>query len=99
MKKFMKTAGWQIGAFVLAIGAAFATNAMKDTTFFATEMGYQQLNSDPLDCQDRIMCNIEGTELCTWKIGAVTHNLYGKVEVSPGVTKCIKPLFKISDSN
>lgn len=99
MKKFMKSAGWQIGAFVLAIGAAFATNAMKDTTMFPFEPGYQRLNVEATNCQVRIMCDTQNTGvLCTWTVGSTIHNLYGLVNEG-GVTKCTKPLYKIGGAD
>lgn len=94
MKKFMKTAGWQIGAFVLAIGAAFATNVMKDTTFFATEMGYQKMNLAATDCEPRIECSTNLGLICTWQEGTVSHPLFGRVKISTDVFKCDKPLYK-----
>lgn len=96
MKKFMKTAGWQIGAFVLAIGAAFATNAMKDTTLFATEMGYLPMNTEATVCDDKIECSTIINELCTWRnpITSIDHQVFG-LEADPisGLTKCTKKLY------
>lgn len=96
MKKFMKTAGWQIGAFVLAIGAAFATNAMKDTAMFPFEIGYQKLNLDATNCQVRIMCDTQGDPVCTWldSTTGIQHQLFG-LEFKDGKTRCTKILRKI----
>ena len=96
MKKILKTAGWQIGAFVLAIGAAFATNAMKDTTFFALEQGYFPMNTEATVCYNPdVLCDTKDTgSSCTWNDGSTPHNLYGEVIVG-GLTKCIKELYRI----
>lgn len=96
MKKFMKTAGWQIGAFVLAIGAAFATNAMKGSTMFPFENGYLPMNQAATVCLDpEISCDTQiRAQFCTWTIGMTPHQIYGKV-TEAGVTKCIKELYRI----
>lgn len=97
MKKFMKTAGWQIGAFVLAIGAAFATNAMKDNTMFVTEDGYLPMNTEATICDYKIESSTDGIVFCTWQdpITLLNHRVYGKITDPLTLkTKCIKTLFK-----
>lgn len=95
MKKFMKTAGWQIGAFVLAIGAAFATNVMKDNTMFAVVDGYLPMNTEATICDYKIECNTVGFEVCTWldPSSDFEHQVFGK-ELKDGVTRCTKELYK-----
>lgn len=96
MKKFMKSAGWQIGAFVLAIGAAFATNAIKESAMFPFEVGYLPMNTEATICYDpNVICDVQiRANVCTWTLGSTTHQLYGKV-TEGGVTKCIKTLYRI----
>lgn len=92
----MKTAGWQIGAFVLAIGAAFATNAMKDNTMFVTEDGYLPMNTEATVCDKKIECStIDNGLFCTWKdlTTNINHRIYNKIIVG-GVTKCTGNLYK-----
>lgn len=97
MKKFMKTAGWQIGAFVLAIGAAFATNAMKDTELFAIVPGYVKLNTEATMCFDpSVLCSTDPGLTCQWKDPLnVTHDLYGEITIE-GLTKCVIELSRIN---
>lgn len=93
MKKFLKLAGLPIGVFALAIGSAFATNAMKSS--LAIVPGYQKIDENGLECFDpKVMCDTGGTIACTWTVGTTTHNLYG--EQGPiGQTACTLPLYEI----
>jgi len=92
MKKFFKTAAMPMAVFAIAIGSAFATNAMKST--FAAEQGYQQLDNVGIECIQRASCDTDGTVTCTWKVGSVTHNLYGmQFDSNLGRTACTKPLY------
>ncbi|MDR2223130.1 MAG: DUF6520 family protein [Flavobacteriaceae bacterium] len=94
MKKFLKSAGLPIGVFALAIGSAFATNAMKSSNLFATEQGYQKLDSDGLSCVPQIDCSTIQGPACTWKDAQnITHNLFGMQEVA-GQTVCTKVLYR-----
>lgn len=96
MKKFLKSAGMPILVFGLAIGGALATNAMKNVQ--ATELGYQKLDNDGLECSiPRNMCSSEfNEELCTWTVGTTTHTLYGKQNDPILGTVCTKTLYKIN---
>ncbi|MGG5578131.1 MULTISPECIES: DUF6520 family protein [unclassified Myroides] len=94
MKKFFKTAVMPIAVFVLAIGAAFATNAMKNT--LAVVPGYQKIDSKGLVCEQKDMCDTQGVELCTWFDGSTNHPLYGKtVDPISGQTVCTLQLRRI----
>ncbi|MDM1094910.1 MULTISPECIES: DUF6520 family protein [Myroides] len=96
MKRFLKSAGLPIGVFALAIGSAFATNAMKNT--LSVEPGYQRIDSQGLECDDpEVMCDSQGTVTCTWKDASnITHNLYGKrFNEALNKTVCTLPLYKI----
>ncbi|MCA4808019.1 hypothetical protein HX038_16580 [Myroides odoratimimus] len=95
MKRFLKSAGLPIGVFALAIGSAFATNAMKNT--FATEPGYQKIDEDGLECFDpKVMCSTIEGPVCTWDDGTTTHTLYGEQIVPILGTVCTKPLSRIT---
>lgn len=97
MKRFLKSAGLPIGVFALAIGSAFATNAMKST--LSVEPGYQKIDSQGLECfNSEEMCSTSDGPVCTWKDAAnVTHTLYGKQD-DPilGRTVCTLPLSRIT---
>lgn len=95
MKKFLKSAGLPIGVFALAIGSAFATNAMKSP--LAIELGYQKIDDEGLECSiPRAMCTTDfNPQLCTWTVGGTTHTLYGKQTVPVLGTVCTKPLYQI----
>ncbi|MEC4028745.1 DUF6520 family protein [Myroides odoratimimus] len=95
MKKFLKSAGLPIAVFALAIGSAFATNAMKNT--LSVVQGYQQIDGIGLECEPRVICDTNPSDLiCTWKIGSVNHALFG-LHMDPvlGQTACTLPLYKI----
>ncbi|KUF46478.1 hypothetical protein AS361_04915 [Myroides marinus] len=95
MKRFLKSAGLPIGVFALAIGSAFATNAMKSSQLSVP--AYQKIDSNGLVCTPReATCDIEGAVTCTWAEGSTMHNLYGLQEdpISKE-TVCTLPLFKI----
>ncbi|MDM1405550.1 hypothetical protein HX039_15800 [Myroides marinus] len=95
MKKFLKSAGLPIGVFALAIGSAFATNAMKSP--LAIELGYQKIDDEGLECSiPRAMCSDTGTVFCTWTVGTTTHRLYGKQTVPDVGTVCTKTLYQIT---
>lgn len=95
MKKFLKSAGLPIGVFALAIGSAFATNAVKNS--FALEQGYQKIDEDGLECEPRVMCSDTGTVFCTWSIGSTTHRVYGEqFNKDLNKTVCTKPLYQIN---
>ncbi|MDM1457306.1 hypothetical protein HX025_11690 [Myroides odoratimimus] len=94
MKKFLKSAGLPIGVFALAIGSAFATNAMKSP--LAIELGYQKIDEDGFECFDPVItCSTVEGPVCTWNDGTTTHTLYGKHTVSNVGTVCTKPLYQI----
>jgi len=94
MKKFLKSAGLPIGVFALAIGSAFATNAMKSS--LALEQGYQKIDNDGLVCRDRIMCDSGPGPVCTWNDGINTHILYGmEFNKDLNETVCTKTLSRI----
>lgn len=94
MKKFLKSASMPILVFGLAIGGAFATNAMKNVQ--ATEPGYQKLDNDGLVCTERIMCDSGPGPVCTWDDGINTHILYGlEFNEDLNETVCTKTLSRI----
>lgn len=96
MKKFIRTTGLSIGVFVLAIGAAFATNAMKDNgTLLADKEGYIQQNSKYSCLKTNVMCSTIESEFCTWEESlGDEHQLYDLTKDSNGVTICSVPLYK-----
>lgn len=95
MKKFLKSAGLPIGVFALAIGSAFATNAIKSSNLFATEDGYQKLDSQGVNCVKIMDCSTVFGPTCTWEESpGVVHQLYGKQQVE-NQTLCTKILYKI----
>jgi hypothetical protein len=77
MKKFLKNAGLQIGVFALAIGAAFATNAMKNADP-NDRMGYHFDEEAVIKCIPKGECTIiQSDELCTWQETPILgHQLY-----------------------
>ncbi|WP_163516792.1 DUF6520 family protein [Gelidibacter japonicus] len=95
MKKFLKNAGLRIGVFALAIGAAFATNAMKNSNF-AVEDGYQPLDTEGVTCIKRAECTDILGPVCTWKdpVTNISHELFG-MEENNGQTVCTKRLYRI----
>ncbi|WP_158210630.1 DUF6520 family protein [Myroides phaeus] len=95
MRKFLKSAGLPIGVFALAIGSAFATNAMKNVNPDRV-IGYQQLDSEELTCVKKIECAVLGSQVCTWNdpVTNLDHNLYG-MEAESNETSCTRPLFRI----
>ncbi|MDM1352199.1 DUF6520 family protein [Myroides marinus] len=97
MKRFLKSAGLPIGVFALAIGSAFATNAMKNS--FTLEQGYQKIDEIGLECEPKVMCSTEfDAQLCTWTVGTTTHNLYGEqFDKELNKTVCTKPLYRIKE--
>ncbi|GAQ14847.1 hypothetical protein MODO_2539 [Myroides odoratimimus] len=97
MKKFLKSAGLPIGVFALAIGSAFATNAVKNA--LVLEPGYQKIDELGLECNDpKVMCSTEfDTQLCTWTVGSTTHTLYGEeFDSDLNQTVCTKTLYRIT---
>lgn len=95
MKSFLKSAGLPIGVFALAIGSAFATNAIKDSKLFATEDGYQKLDSQGVSCVKIMDCSTVFGPTCTWEEAPdVVHQLYGKQKVG-SQTLCTKALYRI----
>ncbi|MDM1039118.1 hypothetical protein HX045_15450 [Myroides odoratimimus] len=94
MKKFLKSAGLPIGVFALAIGSAFATNAVKNAQTIVP--GYQKMDNDGLVCRERTMCDTQGDIACTWIEGSTEHLLYGKQGPIEN-TVCTLPLFKVEE--
>ncbi len=98
MKKFLKNAGLQIGVFALAIGAAFATNAMKNAEMQVTDrIGYIQVNNDKYHCENKnVMCSTAGIVLCTWYDAVNNKNvqLYELDSSNPTATFCSEPLYQ-----
>ncbi|AJH14482.1 DUF6520 family protein [Myroides profundi] len=95
MKRFLKSAGLPIGVFALAIGSAFATNAMKNNAL--TVPAYQQIDSKGVTCTPRIAsCDINGSEACTWEEApSLQHNLYGmEFDEELNQTVCTLRLYK-----
>lgn len=78
MKKFLKSAGLPIGVFALAIGSAFATNAMKNADP-NDRIGYLYDEQQEL-CLPKADCTLINTgTICTWKESTsskVEHNLF-----------------------
>lgn len=98
MKKFIRTTGLSIGVFVIAIGAAFATNAMKDNgTLLADKEGYIQQNSKYSCLKKQVMCTTTPTgEFCTWEeLPGQNHRLYDLTKDENNLTICSVPLYKI----
>lgn len=96
MKKFLKSAGLPIAVFALAIGSAFATNAVKNAQTIVP--GYQKMDNDGLVCNERESCTTEFNSLvCTWKDASeTTHVLYGLQEdLELNETVCTLPLYRI----
>lgn len=98
MKKFLKSAGLPIGVFALAIGSAFATNAMKNAEMQTTDrVGYIQLDNNMYHCEIKnVTCSTSGIEICTWR-DAVTNQdiqLYELDSTDPAATFCSTKLFK-----
>ncbi|MCP1994350.1 DUF6520 family protein [Flavobacterium sp. HSC-61S13] len=95
MRKFLKSAGLPIGVIVLAMGSAFATNAIKNANLLS-EPGYQQLDSEGFTCVERTECSEFGSKVCTWNDPAtnIDHNLY-RMETKDGQTACVKQLYRI----
>lgn len=93
MKKFLKNAGLQIGVFALAIGAAFATNAMKNSnSILAEEDGYLQTGSIA-NCEFKARCSTIEGPVCTWQEApGVKHQLYG---LNESETSCTVELYQI----
>ncbi len=89
MKKILKSAGLPIGVFALAIGGAFATNAMKNADP-NDRVGYYFDVNAPIKCMPKEDCTtIEGIT-CTWEESpTVSHDLY---ELQG--TSCVKKLYK-----
>lgn len=85
--------------FGLAIGGAFATNAMKNVQTLVP--GYQKIDSQGLECEQKEMCSTEfSEELCTWTDASnIDHPLYDK-EFNPilNQTVCTLPLYKINEN-
>ncbi|MEK6449976.1 MULTISPECIES: DUF6520 family protein [unclassified Myroides] len=67
MRKFLKSAGLPIGVFALAIGSAFATNAMKNVDPNERE-GYYLDENAPVVCMNSEQnCSVINSGiLCTW---------------------------------
>ncbi|MDM1519401.1 DUF6520 family protein [Myroides odoratimimus] len=88
MKKFLKSAGLPIGVFALAIGSAFATNAMKNVQLNSTDrIGHYELDSDnEFSCvQTNITCStISDGPICTWydAVNNQERTLYEKDELT-----------------
>jgi len=94
MKKFLKSAGLPIGVFALAIGSAFATNAMKKIKeadpiypqpYYYHDLVSQQcvmIEDEDLNCTE---VN-SGLGVCTWS----TKNVFGK---ELGGTACTIQLY------
>lgn len=95
MKKNLKSAGLPIGVFALAIGSAFATNAMKNAQTIVP--AYQKMDNDGLVCELReATCDINGTVTCTWIDGSNTYELYAeKFDEELNTTVCTLPLYQI----
>lgn len=95
MKKFLKSAGLPIGVFALAIGGAFATNAIKNSQLFVDEAAFQKMDTNGSVCIEKRQCNTTDSKVCTWvdPSTAIEHPLYGKRLVG-NQTLCVEPLFK-----
>ena len=94
MKKFFKTAAMPMAVFAIAIGSAFATNAMKNEQI--AEDSYQKMDSQGVVCIKKVAsCDINGATVCTWSDGIIDHQLYGK-EFNPKLneTVCTRLLYK-----
>lgn len=98
MKKFLKTAGLPIGVFALAISAAFATNAMNNsTTRLASDYYYQELNEsncilipETLDCSE-----FYSGPVCTWEdTSNAIHNVFAMEKDNNQVETCTKALYR-----
>ncbi|MDM1501241.1 hypothetical protein HX071_03370 [Myroides marinus] len=90
MKKFLKSAGLPIGVFALAIGSAFATNAMKNVDPLI-EDGYIQIDGVETNCDFKMKCQTFGNEKCTWQESPTkAHTLY-----SLEGTACVRELARI----
>lgn len=97
MKKFLKSASMPILVFGLAIGGAFATNAMKNVQTLVP--GYQKIDEDGLECTNRItLCTTEEGSICTWTDASnIDHPLFGMQENEDlNETVCTLPLYKIN---
>ncbi|WP_010249827.1 DUF6520 family protein [Myroides injenensis] len=98
MKKFLKTAGLPIGVFALAISAAFATNAIKNSEL-ADPIAYYRLNpNDQYSCMKTSeSCTTIPGQICKWVEvpGILEHDLYEISFESDGITTyCSKPLYR-----
>lgn len=90
MFKFIKTAKLQIAVFVLAIGGAFATNAMSGSATTLVN-GYQKIDDEGLDCRELpVVCStIPNDSPCTYALSATEV-----VEVFHKEIVCTIPLFE-----
>ncbi|WP_353102804.1 DUF6520 family protein [Myroides odoratus] len=94
MKKFFKTAAMPMAVFAIAIGSAFATNAMKNERMSVD--AYQRMDTQGLVCQEKNeACEITGVEPCTWFDGSIEHPLYGLQKNALDQTVCTLKLYKI----
>lgn len=98
MKKFLKSAGLPIGVFALAIGSAFATNAMKNAEMQTTDrVGYIQLDNNMYHCEIKnVTCSTINGPLCSWfdAINNKDVQLYELDSTDPAATFCSTKLFK-----
>ncbi|MBB1137971.1 DUF6520 family protein [Myroides sp. WP-1] len=92
MKKFFKTAAMPMAVFAIAIGSAFATNAMKSDKII--EIAYQKIDAKGVICIAKPeSCDITGSQTCTWFDGITNHQLYGmQFDSDSGQTVCTLPL-------
>lgn len=101
MRKFLKSAGLPIGVFALAIGSAFATNAMKSSTTTLVPSYYYQ-NPDRFTCEpiadNALSCSEINTGMvCTWTdpSSSLTHQVFDKELDVNNQLVCTKVLYRI----
>lgn len=96
MFKFIKTAKLQIAVFVLAIGGAFATNAMSGSATTLVD-GYQRIDSDGFECSEPLwVCDTTPGEPCTYEVNGIAEEMYGlHYDTNLQAIVCSLPLSKV----
>ncbi|MHC5202133.1 DUF6520 family protein [Myroides sp. LJL119] len=95
MFKLIKKARLQIAVFVLAIGGAFATNAMSGNSLSQVD-AYQRIDSQGFDCVVlEFTCDTDGNLPCTYVTDVGNESVYGLHEdpITQEI-KCSLPLYE-----
>lgn len=95
MKQLLKSAGLPIGVFALAIGSAFATNAINSSKTLNTPEAYIQNNSE-YSCikKDELCSTVNSGTFCMWEEAlGLEHQLY---TIDENSTSCTIPLYRVN---